>query len=259
MIDSGLNSVLRDHPGSLQSRRRRDGVRCVRQRVRDAPGSHAAHGAVRPESRPRGTADSLRCEPSRVPGVPHVDDDEQQSPRMRFELPANDACTNCVLHAYGGTAPQSSYRVGTVDGGDLVIVVRLGAPASRAMATPRVTVDALRPGVRLEADPGDGLDRRGGDRARSWHSSRDAVQRRVAGAPTGAAWSWPVAAGAACLNSLAGWKTEDASARARPAPLAAAMYRPGNPNSRQRRRRARAGRARSSKARAPPGTPSGVP
>jgi anti-sigma regulatory factor (Ser/Thr protein kinase) len=84
---------------------------------------------------------------------------DEQSPRISFELPANDpsgvtrarqaitrhakllglapdlqerirlavteACTNCVLHAYDGSAPQSSYLLEAhMDGHDLVVVVQ---------------------------------------------------------------------------------------------------------------------------------------
>jgi anti-sigma regulatory factor (Ser/Thr protein kinase) len=42
----------------------------------------------------------------------------------RIAVAITEACANCVLHAYDGTAAQSTYRVDSrMDGDDLVIVV----------------------------------------------------------------------------------------------------------------------------------------
>ncbi len=72
----------------------------------------------------------------------------------RIRLAVTEACTNCVLHAYGDEArPGSTYMLeASVDGDDVVVVVNdCGIGVARAAAT-----SGLGFGLRLIDDAADG-------------------------------------------------------------------------------------------------------
>jgi anti-sigma regulatory factor (Ser/Thr protein kinase) len=66
-----------------------------------------------------------------------LDEDVQE----RVQLAVTEACANCVLHAYDGSAPTSSYRVEVqMDRGDFVVIVQdWGAGMAGEGDTPRAS------------------------------------------------------------------------------------------------------------------------